>query len=601
MPRTAPAHLRPLIALAATLLFGCASTQPAARVTVAGTSHEAWPGRVLVLPITLDGPLPTGGRLTARLEDGRSLDARLHWIGVTPSLPEDAGPARPGWIPSAGSWHATSAADPVRPPGAGGYFVTLSLPIDAIGQSVWIGRTRTPLSWRPDPRAVARDYEEREQTLPWVGDPPSDELDSGSLAALNADPLRRWRAKLLLNELDPPSEPFFPGLDGLSPRGARESDRSGEPFPDPALEALARQVENQWRSALTTLDRADPALAARVRTRLARTITVGGRAYPAWPDDQEARELLSQLRPDGRASLARIAQRAAAWLEAQPPAASWVIDDQGLRPGRPDAGPTDPLVSIGLAGLSDRPTLGWASGDPLMPTPEPVPLLPGGVLPLSAEPDRSGPEARAVAHAGIWVEPHAVIAAPQRVSPPGATCGPALLAWSRADWLDAAQAGGLPTPEWASSLLLYREPDGDAWRVYAELARPEPPGDGSAMPETLRVWFGPRGAPVAELIARDSGVTMSSTIEGRAAAEATRIATEPGRWLVSMPVPTEAIESGRFLRMGYTRTDRHGRHWAWPRRTTPWDTEPGRLLFDLGAWDPLDSATATATGAGEAR
>ena len=580
--------------------IGCASRpRPAVISRVDTTPAHAWPGRVLVLPVRVDGPLPRGSMLEARLEDGRPLDARLYWIGVTPP------PVGPGWLAPAGSWHATLASDPVRPRGPGQSFAVITLPIDAIGQSLWIGRTRVPLVWMPDPRAVARSYAEAQRSQPQGSDitGPWDSpvvrtqagrlvIDPRVLRPLADDPLRRWRLKLLTGRFGPPPEPFRPGLDGLvradgPADGNAGNDENARPllFENPVLEALARQVENRWRSGLERLHADDAALAARIRERLVRTVRVGDEDYPAWPVGPEVDQLLSDLLAPGSR---RRADRARAWLDRLEPATAWVIDDHGLRPGRPGAPAAATLATVGAAALGDRPTLGWASGDRAAPHPEPTPLLPGSTARFAAEPLVQPASSAVTVHAGVWTKPLEMLAAPVVVTPPGSTLGPAVGDWSLADWLASDITAGLPSPNEHSVVLLHRAPEDGLWRLYAELFWA--PAEGVATPrETLEVSFGPFGTPIAVIGASSDGDSWSDGAFSRPGEAAARVGIEPDRWIVSMPVPQGAIDDAGLVRLGFVRTDRYGRRWSWPRRMTPWQTEPGRVLFDLNRWDPLET------------
>jgi hypothetical protein len=66
-----------------------------------------------------------------------------------------------------------------------------------------------------------------------------------------------------------------------------------------------------------------------------------------------------------------------------------------------------------------------------------------------------------------------------------------------------------------------------------------------------------------------------------------RVADQPDRWSVSVPIPREALEPGGVLRLGITRRDGRGLRTAWPRRMMPWEHEPSRAVVNLKTWSGL--------------
>src|ERR1043165_7849912 len=101
-------------------------------------------GRTLVMPVTLEGAINPAKPIACRLDDGRKLSPALYWIGTTgPSAHSNS------WVPEPGRWSATPASAGARPAGAGTWALVVDLPLDAIGQGIWLGTHRAALSWLP--------------------------------------------------------------------------------------------------------------------------------------------------------------------------------------------------------------------------------------------------------------------------------------------------------------------------------------------------------------------------------------------------------------------------------------------------------------------
>src|SRR5690349_2616548 len=110
----AATHL--LVILAVALLTACGVRQAARApgLLPAESRIDAVPGRVLVLPVDIEGPLDPAAPLSVLLDDGRNLPAALYWISVSAS-----GAARTDWLPAEGLWSSTRAGADARPPGLG--------------------------------------------------------------------------------------------------------------------------------------------------------------------------------------------------------------------------------------------------------------------------------------------------------------------------------------------------------------------------------------------------------------------------------------------------------------------------------------------------
>lgn len=165
----------------------------------------------------------------------------------------------------------------------------------------------------------------------------------------------------------------------------------------------------------------------------------------------------------------------------------------------------------------------------------------------------------------------------------------------------------MPTNESGHGFVgrLYRAADGDPpagkerktsgqWMLYFEIARtpraPEAAGSPLADHSELVLYFGPRGAGAAasRAVRVLADGSMFEVRGGQAVplgkASAVQAADRVSLWV---PVPEQAIEGGKALRLGLIRIDEQGRRSAWPRPMLPWQTEPGRIGIDLSSWSPV--------------
>jgi hypothetical protein len=342
--------------------------------------------------------------------------------------------------------------------------------------------------------------------------------------------------------------------------------------------------------------RADPILAERIRQRLTLLIEFDdGTRAPAWPTDDGALEgLLSDLLNPAFSIEDRRA-RAGAWLDAQPPAIAWIADDAGQQ----DAATGNAVATAAIANLLDRQMMGSVVilGDARIPEIRELPGLSARTLALTAEQREAGASTRMISFsAGRWSVARPVVADPLRAVPPGLRLEPLNADWTLDGWLS-----GVPLPEmrvapaWSTSALLhYRAGSASAaggpgsWCMFIECRSVRAAG------EELLVWLGPTGSAAAVLRVTPEGATnLGSRGTGRqvpvAGASVTRL---PDRWIAHVPIPSHVIEPSGELRIGITRTDARGVRSAWPRPLLPWQSEPGRLLIDTGAWGDLERGTA---------
>lgn len=350
------------------------------------------------------------------------------------------------------------------------------------------------------------------------------------------------------------------------------------------LDRLADLVEARWQVGLARLWYADPSAARSMVSRLLRTVEMGpGLHAPAWPADQSSLDaLLADLLDPGLTGSA-LAGRASAWMRSLPRTTAWVADDcVQLAGGRP-------IASIRAASFDADPVLLWVSGENGRRLDDPEPLLPSRVAAKLAPVEFGEPATGArsfTVHRGEESS-RLLVGEGQAVKPPGARCGPFVHDWTLDAWaMGAPLARAARAGVWSTVALLLRDDSGasaSGWMVYLECSR----GSQAAnAPDTVGLWFGPRGGSLASL-------ELSSLGELRSELDASgdvllAVSDTPRVWSVAVPVPERAIEAGALLRMGFTRTDGGGIRTAWPRRLFPWEVEPPRRLFRLDEWDGFE-------------
>lgn len=563
-----------LAAMAATCLPACAPSSPT-RAPAGPTDTaplesrlDALPGRTLVVPMQLS-PGERRAQIPVRLQDGRVLEGKL-WrvtVGLDPSAP-------PSWLPPAGAWSAAPLDPRAQPTAApsgertlASWILTVDLPLSLSGKAVEIDGRDYKLNVLPPltpPGTVARPGA--------LIDPPS---RAGSPPALTrliepeaASPVRRWRYRLWLT-----------GLDEGVPVAS---------FDTPPIEAMAQQLELRWSWALRSLARSDAALAQRLSRRLVSVTDFGGSdLIPTWPTSQgDLDALLSDLL-DPALDHARRAERAEAFLAAQPEAAAWIIDDAGT----PDAASGRPSAAVGIANLSERPVLAAAAREQNLSLAEPAPLAPGSVARIFVAPDRAASPSRETAigvQAGSWRASLQAFTSNIPCQPPGLTLGPLSPDFTLDTWLAAASHGSPASDSaWATVGMLYRR--GADWTLYVECAHPET-STAASEEDTVRVWLGPTARPALVIRVGESGyahVEQTRAPDGQADDPSAGVVVSDRserKWVCQIPVPAWVIDQGGILRLGIERTDARGARSAFPRPLLPWQTEPARLAIDTRAW-----------------
>ena len=574
-PNQRPLHTLSLLFLLASLM-SCASpttsrpSTPAPITPITSTTY-AIRGGPLVIPVEVARGARTDRALDCRLDDGRAQPCTLDWIGVAPS--EDTTGYR--WLPDPFRWTVTPAGRrrPATP--AGFWAVSIDLSRDAVGQGFWIAGSRLDLTWLPDPALATLDAE----PMPWPAAAPPEAFDSAYFGRLvdpvRHNPLTRWRYKLLVDGL----RPALPNADHADPTG----------FDDPVLEALARRTEDLWRAAIARVRQDDRDLARRFVRHLVDAVDFGdGAVAPAWPTQQLVLDTVQDaiLRP--RSTRASRIQAVTQWLEEQPRAVAWVIDEGGQTDGLSG----DPLASIGVANLGRASVLASAT-DPDRPNRRDFVTVRAGAASTVVAPvpdtDRDG--ATIEINVGAWRETRVIRPGPRPATPPGLAISPLLGDWTMGAWL-----GGEPTPNiradarLGAAMRLYKDTgaEGAPWLLYAEL--PAELDDRYATPlagtDWFRLWIGPFEAPHAIIkVWRDGRVVDELADQPRPALDAARVIDEGTRWTALVPIDPDLIDEDRTIRLGIERLDARARRWAWPLPMLPWQIEPARAWIDLDAWN----------------
>lgn len=487
---------------------------------------------------------------------GEPIPARLVFLEAQPAN-------NPGatWLPAPAVWSATGwegTALPTWSP-AGGFWALLVPPsADGARQVLRMNGTALPIVWLAPPpnstdaaRAPQLDFDR--SALRELG---------GLIEGAASDPLQAWRIRLLTDRLR-----------------ASELWPVAPPAPsDPALAALADQLEARWRSAVGALERDDADLASEFVARLTAVVrTPDGMALPAWAPDDSA---LTAVRGALLAPLATSASRVEAvrsWLIATPEALAWIVDDSAWSAG--SDGRLSRRVTVAIANLTRTPVV--ASCAPVgRPALNAARIPAHGVAEFSCTLEaQDAPAAPGViARAGGWSATLAFHGMPLRAAPPGFVIGPLLPRWD----LPSLRAGVARSPDRraAAVAMLQRAPtDAETWEVYVECSGAD---DG----DVVSVWFGPFGA-------------ASSVVRvGPGASEGNRFHRQGARWWAAITVPAGAVDPESLLAIGVMRQSATGAVWSWPRPMALAQREPARAVVNLSNWGSLIESREPARGSG---
>lgn len=577
---------------------GSASAPPRPTSSVASTPAlastariDAIPSSLIVVPIDPAWVFSTDDAGTGRLDDGRKINirfARIHIDRV--ALLEGVGPRRQEWLPAPAVWSSSPMRAPSATPAAAAPAQTTT-PVMAIefpaipsGRSLDVAGKRWAINWVASPHDIlaARPPAAQSESLAlWRPTLPPAGAVSPVFAAYSRpeslSPIGRWRYRML--------------TDGLAPPGASDAAATSPlpAFEDPLIEAIARQNESRWQSALALLWSVDSDLAWRVKQRLTGVMDFGeGVVAPAWPTDHAILDLLLADLLDPVLSPSQRARRAAEWLEAQPPALAWVADDAGVLDARKGLG----IASVAIANLGERPTLAWAEAEGERREPDLLPAPPATVVRVPVTPiddSRPGQAPSLVsAHLGRWSRDLRVVTRPIPLVPPGLTIGPLLPDLTIQSWLEESRAVSV-LAAWATVARLHSPPaPSNAPRPFELYVECRSTADASTTnDDEVRVWIGPTRSPFAVLRVSASG-TLVDELNPASPPASLPIARTDAGWSFHLPIPRDAIERDGLLRLALTRTDARGRRSAWPRPMLPWQREPGRIAVDTTAWSDAD-------------
>lgn len=523
---------------------------------------DAIPGRPLVTPVRVEGPLPGSTEPVLTLADGTRIPGRLYWIGIRP---DPLGLT--GWLPAADRWVVTPVTEGAIPESIGAWHLVADIPPNAAGQAVRLGGRTIPVNWLADPDTLCPDSANPASWEPWRAPDQAAEPDADLLTPEWRSPLRRWRARLATGTL------------GDALPGPRAWQLQGDPAP---LDSLAELTDARWRVGLARLWYADADTSRRLIARLAQTLEISpGIHAPAWPVSQpQLDSLLSDLLESTHTGPA-LTRRASAWLDSLPRAAAWVADDAAGLLGAA----SEPLVRIRATMLDRKAALLWVTGAGGQRVGEPQALEPGRIAEVEQVVSRGEPRTGGAAFTVRCGDDAIGVAARETaaIRPPGASCGPLMLDWTLEAWADSDPAvGALPPPEWATGVLIFRDDSGaspSGWSVFVECAAAN---DGA---DEVSLAFGQRGGAASVLHVSRAGVLRDDAHPEEDSL--LPVAEEGDRWSVTVPVPQDAVEPGEILRVGVVRRDPRRVRTAWPRRMMPWEREPARAAIDLKTWSGL--------------
>jgi len=585
----------------------------------------ALPNRPLLFPLNTPPTtaVPPDDRFA--INSNIALPVSIARLGVSFDQPSPSPlPRAASWIGRPGLWRSSPRNDPNPPAFDLSTWVAVATP-DAVaaalrGQGLRnlspVGEIDAPLTLLTDdpaPGLALLDQAARESLFPQA------DADTTALEAmldpLFSSPRERWRAQPLRRALE---------RSAVAPTTNLGQVRVHRPIraADELVDALAAQTSARWHIALARLNTLDAPLALDLARRLMGllrlTTTDAAIIVPAWPPDDAALAALLDDLLDPDLTDARRVDRARAFIAEQPRALAWVIDDAG----QSEAITGRTIATIAVANLSATPALAGArTADAAQATDEDLrPLAPRSAAALTvavriAPPAAPGATAadptsaarRALAGVDILARPGSpatrlrILAEPAPVFPPGLRLQPLYADWSMPTWRRASAAN---PPEsdaaFATAALLSAvdtAPDAPrAWQLLVECAAPDSATSTPTTTDSVRLWLGPFNRPVAVLLATPDGRLIDQTADARAGrplatsindtAPTLRIAKQPGRWFVWIPIPPAAIETDGKLRLALERLDPRGVRTTWPRPSLPWQPEPGRAAADLTAWSP---------------
>ncbi len=550
-----------------------------AKVRPAGDRVDAIVGHPLVLAVVADEASDFREPPEAGLDDGRGLGVEV--FRLVPAAPVDG-----GWIGPVARWHALPAREALRRDALplGAWYAVIDLPIDAVSQGLWIDGERYEVNWLPDPERASLEAGGRPLWASPVDDAARASASfEAAMDAIAGDPFQAWRVRLIADGITPTGGEDRTGAQGTELDAVRSdlATTDAQRF----LDELARSHTARWQLILGRLALSDAETASRMRRWLGGSAWIGGAWRPVWaPDSLALRalqvDLLSPFVDDQTRAL-----RARAWLDSQPTALAWVIDDaaaEDLGDGR-----LNPTLGVLSLPARDAPMVVEVAGpigapDLITAQPRRMTTVEASVAMLETRgrslTTRTNSIPVRIGRAELNLDAVATIAGAR---PPGVRIGPLRRAWTMPALVAGTpDAGASAAPGRGATGLVrrmarpYVADSGEGWSVFMRLDAPEGARDAAT------VWTGPYGLPRGVWrVGRDGSVR---TLFGAAPAEVSIVETETG-WAFDLRLPASAIDPDGVLRVGVER-DLDGERSAWPRRMLPDQEEPGRLPIDTRTW-----------------
>lgn len=572
-----------IVGVVALALFPAAAS--AQRVTLDIERIDLVHGRSLVAPVRVTDRRAVERPLELRLDDTRVIQAELFWIAPRP-VERDAGHP---WVALAPRFRAYAGRDGWRASEAGGsgrWYMIATVPVDAVGQGLWLNDERQAVNWLPDPHRIAdRSGDAWASPVPQPGQ--ADPLVREAVASLRASPLSAWRARLIEGTLAP-TRPLGETGDGGPVRSfdkLRDEIDRGERETDP-VDVLADWVTSRWQLALAWVHAGDPETGERLRAALGGVVDTGDGFAPAFFDDPTAQGalLIDLLNPYVDAETRAV--RAQAWLGTLPGGVAWVMSD--AERVEPDAA----VARLGVVSLAADARLVRTSATAGTPSLGQIEPRSAASRAVGVRFEETGPGGSLRTQGvsvgvGAWSTDVRPISTLMTATPPGVRLGPLLRRWTMRAWIQGRLGEDvLPQDDASCALFLYRTDTGEpdprtGWRLVIEARS----AGGDAAQDTVRVFAGDG----VRIEASGTGFVVVDTSAGRTtlSAETVRYARTDSGWVADVALPAEAVDPGGLVRIGVIRSDAHGEVTSWPRRTLPWQDEPGRLAFDLTGWDGL--------------
>jgi len=549
----------------------------------AGPVIDVVPGSSAVIIIDPAWKLRLSASPSARLDDGRVLTTQYKRILVRPSA------ITPVWISDPGEWFTVDASMPNQSASERAFVaeaLIVDLPLDALGQGIWVDGSRIGLNWLKTSVMLANlsQSEGLEWSATLTADQRRDQSLMAMLAPLSRSPLTRWRYRLL--------------TDGLAP--AQDAGLENVQFADPVLEALAQQQEACWRHGLAKIKQAEliaqgtdaSHLVTHSLSRLIAVPTGDSTIWlPCWVEDtatlaQLLNDLVSpHLPPSGAA------ERARTYAELVPNLIAVGVDDAAAL--HPATGAPMPLVlalHLGARPVTLAARMIDREGRANSPGSDLVLVMPDHAawishVSLSTQADRNSVTSLRI-ESGLRRVNIPIQTNAQAVIPPGLTLTPFFADWRQDDVLrevprPRVQPDLTATLSYRSSARADDAPDSPSGWVLLFERRAMPQLRDLGADESITLVWGPRQTESRLMLPRKGPMHEASAVS---TPQSRSVVDAGGNWYVEVLLPNSVIERDGVARLGMLWTDGQGTRASWPRPTLPMERSPGRALLNLSAW-----------------